>query len=130
MTDEFVSRFGQLDLGPTHPNNPNDPALSLYDVSNLARRYDFDSDSDPGSAWAVDTRSGKRAFRIDVEGRSFLPDGRQIPTPRLVPRPAGVDAAAQLYGAPKSRAKGAAPSSVRPEAMRLAAALYPSKRGK
>ena len=42
MTDEFVSRFGQLDLGPTHPNNPNDPALSLYDVSNLARRYDFD----------------------------------------------------------------------------------------
>lgn len=122
MTDEFTARFGQLDIGPRHPNNPDDPSLSLYDVHSLARRYDFESE--PGNAWAIDVKTRERVFRIDVDGRTFLPSGKEIATPKLTPRAAPPSAADKLYGKPK-------PAPGRPtlvdSAAKLAARLYGPK---
>ena len=127
VPDEFVERFGQLDIGPRHPQNPNDPSVAFYDVHSRARRYTFESE--PGNAWAVDTRTGERAFRIDVKGRTFLPDGKEIATPRLTKREQASGPAQRLYGNPAGQAakRSAQPAAVDQSARRLAATLYPAK---
>lgn len=125
MTDDFTHRFGQLDLGPTHPSNPADPGQSLYDVHSLARRYDFRTED--GSAWAIDTKTRERAFRIDAKGRTFLPDGKEIATPKLTRRAAPPALTERLYGGQRPR-HTAAPTPVTDPAARLAAKLYGSKK--
>lgn len=125
MTDDFTHRFGQLDLGPTHPSNPADSGQSLYDVHSLARRYDFRTVD--GNAWAVDTKTRERAFRIDAKGRTFLPDGKEIATPKLTRRAIPAPIADRLYGQQHTRP---APK-IRPDAepaTRLAATLYGPKK--
>ncbi len=121
MTDDFTHRFGQLDLGPTHPSNPADPGQSLYDVHSLARRCDFRTED--GSAWAIDTKTRERAFRIDAKGRTFLPDGKEIATPKLTRRAVPAPIADRLYGQQSTRLAPAAKPAADPAA-RLAAKLY------
>lgn len=127
VPDEFVERFGQLDIGPRHPQNPDDPSVAFYDVHSRARRYTFDSE--PGNAWAVDTRTGERAFRIDGKGRTFLPSGQEIATPRLIERKQASGPAQRLYSKPAGQAakRPTLPAAVDQSARRLAAALYPAK---
>ncbi|MFO1254569.1 MAG: hypothetical protein U1E37_02765 [Sphingomonadaceae bacterium] len=118
MIDDFVHRFGQLDLGPTHPANPKDPARSLYDVSSLAVRYHLNGDA------AIDAQTGEIAFRAARNGKIVLPDGSHMTAPKFMRREPR-DAAKQLYG---SRQRSAVRASASPmEISRLAAALYPAK---
>lgn len=98
MTDEFTNHFGQLAPAPRHPNSPNDPELALYDVHTGARRFTFENR--PDGAHAIDVKSGEAAFRITAAGKTILPNGKELPTPKIVARPPAPDMAQRLYGKP------------------------------
>lgn len=120
LADEFAERFGLLSPGPKNPNNPADKAVALYDPNTSARRYVFDE-----QGRATDTRTGEVAFRIDGAGRTYLPNGREIATPRAVARPKPEDMAARLYGSAVDRPES--PPARNPhlaDEQRLAEALY------
>lgn len=74
MTDEFVSRFGVLELGPE--GGPR-YGKSLYARTDggLAERYRLDE----SSGWALDVRTDEKAFRVGPKGQMTLPDGRSVP---------------------------------------------------
>ena len=106
MLEDFHARFGQLELGP--PDRP-DHGRFLYDRGSRAKRYALDDTTDVDS-WAIDVRTGERAFRIDVARGVFLPNGRAVAPPAILPsgskpakaplsaqRPAG-DLARRIYG--------------------------------
>jgi hypothetical protein len=86
--DEFYRLFGAVELGP---KDRPDHGKVLYERtgSGLAKRYTLD-----GSGWALDARTGERAFRLGDDSRVFLPNGREVPRP-------GPLAAAQPSAAPK-----------------------------
>jgi len=130
MSSEFEQRFGVgLSPGPKNPDRPED-GFALYERqgTGLARRYTFDAEGN-----AINT-AGEVAFRVDSKGRYWLPNGRQMAAPRVVPRPAADNPAGKLYGKPKARtllgntllSKPAKPSPVprSDDEARLAAALY------
>lgn len=122
MTDDFRNRWGELSPGPRFPQNPRDPAVSLYDPATGARRYNFENK--PDGAHAIDTRTGEVAFRVDARGNMFLPDGRPLgKAPKVAKRPTPPDPTERLYGqrptAPKRTTHP--PAS---DAARLAKALY------
>lgn len=97
MSSEFEENFGQLDVGPTHPLNPKDPARSLYSIHNRARRFDLRGDT------AIDVRTGEVAFKATKDGKIALPNGKTLPAPKLVAVPKPVDTAAKLYGEKPSK---------------------------
>ena len=129
MSSEFEEHFGQLDVGPTHPLNPKDPARSLYSIHNRAKRFDLRGDT------AIDVKTGEVAFKATKDGKIALPNGKTMPAPKLVPVPAAPDAADRLYKPKPSGPQwfGTKPAKRIPtpqeaESERLAAALYGRKR--
>lgn len=90
MSDEFYHRFGSVELGPK--NGPR-YGQELYErtQSGLEKRYTLEN------GWAVDT-SGNRAFRLGDKGRVFLPNGREIARPKMLPASAPDTTPQRLFG--------------------------------
>lgn len=88
--------FGNIRPGPLHPNNPADRAEAWYDERTGALRYTHEP-AESGGLWAVDAKTGERAFHVGIDNAVTLPNGQQL-RDAGAPFPAAKAPGLKLYG--------------------------------
>lgn len=98
MLDDFVSRFGKVELGPADHPNYGQVLYERHMSGALVKRYSLEA-----NGWSIDATTGERVFRLDDDCRAYLPDGRQIKPSVQTPPPPPDDTAQRLFGARQPR---------------------------